>query len=335
MNCINIAGRIIDDNSSPYVIAEVGINHGGDVELARQLVLAAADAGADAVKLQAFRTQEFLAPSSDFFDILRRCELSAQALESLMAVAEERNITLFSSVFDEPSVELMDSLNAPAFKIASGDITHIPLLKLIASKGRPIILSTGGATIGEIEAAMRAIRAENQQVEVALLHCVSNYPTTPEQTNLACMRTLRQQFDTPVGFSDHTLGEASAIAAAALGATIIEKHFTLDRDADGPDHALSADPQGLARLVEGVRIAWQSVGARSKAPVEPPDFIPLIRRSLNARRAMKAGTKVQRDMLAVRRPGTGIAPCCIEDVIGRKVAVDIAEDQPIAWSDLC
>lgn len=326
-----IAGRAIGDGEPPYLIAEIGINHGGDADTARDLVVAAAEVGADAVKLQTYRTDRFLARSSPYRHILAEAELSSDAVRMLNAEAQARNIALFSSVFDEESADMMEALDSPAYKIASGDLTHLPLLRHVAGFGKPMIVSTGGANTDEIAAALECIRASRVDTPVALLHCVSNYPTKVEQLNLACLETMRRKFEVPIGFSDHTLGETAAIAAAALGAQIIEKHFTLDRSAKGPDHALSADPEGLRALAQGIRTAYMAIGNAEKAPVEDLDFVKQIRRGLTAHRAIEAGDRIERDMVAVKRPGTGIQPGEIDRVIGRRAKQAIAADEPLTW----
>ena len=334
MKPIQINNRKIGGGAEPYLIAEVGINHSGELAQAKKLILAAAKAGADSVKLQCYRSEDFLAPSSEYFHILKDAELSAEAMTELMGFAEAEGVTLFASVFDEGSAALMASLNAPAFKVASGDLTHLPLLAEIARYGKPMIVSTGGASISDVDQAVAVIRASNPETEIALLHCVSNYPTKPEDTNLACLGLMKEQFGVPVGFSDHTLGEATAVAAVALGAELIEKHFTLDRGADGPDHTLSSDPSGMAVLAGAMKTAWQCVGAPAKKPVEDPTSVAQIRRSLNARMAIPAGTRITEDMLSVRRPGTGIAPVDGSRVIGRVADQDITEGMTITWDML-
>jgi len=331
---ITIAGRAIGPDHPPYLIAELGINHGGDPALAREMLLAAIEAGADAIKLQSYQTARFLARSSDYYDVLHDAELPSAAIEELIGLASEKGAVLFSAVFDEPSADLLASLGAPAFKIASGDLTHLPLLAHVSAVGRPMIVSTGGATMQEIETALAAIREARADTPVALLHCISNYPTAPEDTNLACMATMEAAFGLPVGFSDHTLGNTAPIAAVALGARIIEKHFTLDRTAPGPDHQLSADPAMLAELAEALAAAHATVGRAEKAPVEAADFIPQIRRSVTAHVAIPAGATITGEMLEIKRPGTGIAPADLARVIGRTAVAEIAADAQIEWAML-
>jgi N,N'-diacetyllegionaminate synthase len=329
-----IAGREIGSGHRPYLIAEIGINHGGNLELARRMLIEAAAAAASAVKLQTFRSELFLARSSAYFGTLKAAELSEHAIRDLMKLAHEKNIALFSSVFDAPSARLMADLDAPAYKIASGDITNLPLLREVAQFNKPIILSSGGSTIGELETALAAIRQCRGDAQVAILHCVSNYPAKPQDVNLACLKTMSLQFDIPIGFSDHTHGEATAIGAVACGACIIEKHFTYDRNADGPDHALSSDPADFRRLADGIETAWLSLGQSVKAPVEPADLIPLIRRSLTASRPIAAGQTITKDDIAIKRPGTGIAPGYFESVIGMQASVAMAEDETLTWQKL-
>ena len=331
---IEISGCRIGGGETPYVIAEIGINHGGDLATAKTLLHEAKTCGVDAAKLQAFVPEQFLSRSSPYFDLLASCALGADDIRSLMDAARELDLTLFSAVFDEESADLLNACDAPAFKIASGDLTHLPLLRQVARFGKPMLISTGGATMDEITAALDAVWAVAADLPVALFHCVSNYPTEASDTNLACMATMRETFGVPVGFSDHTLGSAVPAAAAALGAELIEKHFTLDREAEGPDHGLSVDPSGMRALVEAVRLAHAAIGRAEKAPIEAPDFIPQIRRSVTAFVDIARGTVIEPSMLAVKRPGTGIAPDEIGKVTGKAAARDIAADETLEWSDL-
>ena len=328
---LEIAGRQIGPGNPPYVIAEIGINHGGSADVAREMISVAPATGVDAVKLQTFKTGCFLSRKSAYFDVLAAAELSPKDLKALSEHAATLGVTLFSAVFDEPSADVWNDLNAAAFKIASGDITHLPLLRHVAALDRPVILSSGGATMIEIARGLGEMRAVSPALPVAVLHCVSHYPTQPKEANLACMAAIRAAFDCPVGFSDHTLGTATAVAAVALGADIIEKHFTLDRAAEGPDHALSADPDDMKRLVADVMVAWESIGKNKKAPVESADHVMQIRRSLVAERLIKKGEVVTRTMLGVKRPGTGVQSADIANVIGKRAAADIDADDVITW----
>jgi len=330
---IDIGGRKVGAGERPYLIAEVGINHGGDVGLCRKLIELAAASGADSIKLQAYRSGAFLSRRSPYFSILESCEIRGSDMVSMVGYAKEQGLELFASVFDEASADMMEDAGTRLYKIASGDLTHSPLLRHVSGFGKPMIVSTGGATMGDIDRALNAIAAGGT-APVVLLHCVSQYPTAPENVNLLSMDTMARQFGVPVGFSDHTIGEATAIAAVALGACVIEKHFTYDRAAEGPDHALSSDPAGLRILADALPIAWKARGGTAKAPVEAADFIPQIRRSVTADREIAAGTVITREMLAIKRPGTGIQPEFLNRVIGMRAVKDLAADAPIGWLDV-
>jgi N,N'-diacetyllegionaminate synthase len=331
---ISIAGRDIGPGHPPYVIGEIGINHDGNVETALKMIDAARDAGVDALKMQTFRTDKFLAKSSPYFDLLRGAELSADDLVRVLKHANQVGITMFSAVFDEGSADMWEAMGAAAYKVASCDITHLPLLKHIARLKKPMIVSTGGATLEEARVALRAIREASKDTPVAFLHCVSHYPTVPAECNLACMATMRQELGTPVGFSDHSVGDVVSIAASALGAELIEKHFTHDCEAPGPDHALSVDPAGLKELVANVHAAFASVGHKEKAPVESRETITAIRRSVTLSKGVSEGQILTRDMLEVKRPGHGIAPKDIDQVVGRMVKSRFETDHTLTWDDL-
>ncbi len=326
-----VGDKRIGGNVSPFVIAEIGINHGGDVDLAHKMISVAADCGADAIKLQTFQTSEFLAKSSPYYEMIGSCKLPSGSLQSLNDHAQDLGITIFSAVFDEQSADDWASLDALVYKVASGDLTHLPLLRHIAAKGRPVIMSTGGGTMVDIQSALDAMRSVTPSLDVAILHCVSLYPTDPNLTNLACMATMEKAFNVPVGFSDHTLGSVTAVSAVALGASIIEKHFTLDRSMDGPDHAMSCDPDGFRQMVDDIRTAHQTIGSSEKAPVEPSDHIAQIRRSLTARRDIHTGQTIAMEDLAIKRPGGGILPDDIVKVVGRVSQVDVPMDATLQW----
>lgn len=331
---IEIKSRPIGPGHSPYVIAELGINHNGDLSTAKRLIEVAAECGADAAKLQTFTTENFISRSSGYFDLLKGLELPPDAIRSLIDLAETIGITLFTSVFDDDSADLWDRWNVPAFKIASGELTHLPLMRYVATKGRPMIISTGGGTMEEISNALAAVRSANSGVPVAILHCVSNYPTAASDANLACMAGMRDRFGVPIGFSDHTPGIGTAIAAAALGADIIEKHFTLDNNMQGPDHALSTTPRDFKLMVDCIHEAHEAIGTNEKRPIEPDEFIPLIRRSLTAKRLIPKGSTLTAEMFAFKRPGLGINPGDFDKLMGRTTNQDIPADVAITWSML-
>lgn len=327
----SIAGRRVGPGEPCFIIAEAGVNHDGSVETAHLLVDAAARAGADAVKFQTFKADllatsdapkaEYQARTTDasetHFEMLRRLELSADAHRELMSHCDEKGLLFMSSPFDEASADLLSELEVAVFKIPSGEITNLPLLARVAKKGKPMIVSTGMATLGEVETAVRTINdADNE--DIILLHCVSNYPADPADVNLRAMATMAASFGLPVGFSDHTMGIEIPIAAVALGACVVEKHFTLDRDTPGPDHVASLEPDELIAMVRGIRIAELALGDGQKVPAaSEADTAAVARKSLVAAREIPAGATITEDMVAIKRPGTGLPPAMRPHVIGR------------------
>jgi sialic acid synthase SpsE len=258
---VEIDGEQIGSDQPTYLIAEAGINHNGDLETAKELVTEAEQAGADAVKFQTYDTEKRAEEGSELFDILDECELSAAEERELFEFAREREITMFSTPFDVDSVAFLDKLDVPAFKVASFHITHKKLLRAIAETGKPVVFSRGMATLAEIREAVAIF--ESHDTPHVLLHCVSSYPTEPEEANLEIIRSLDNEFDCPVGFSDHTLGTEVPSLSVAVGADAIEKHFTLDTSMTGPDHELSLDPEEMAQLVEEVARVEKILGDES------------------------------------------------------------------------
>ena len=333
----SIAGRQIGAEATCFIIAEAGVNHNGSVETAHQLVDAAAQAGADAVKFQTF-TADSLAvpdapkaeyqertsdPAQSHFDMLRSLELSADHHKELMAHCEEAGLLFMSSAFDEGSADLLADLGVAVFKIPSGELTNLPLLAHIARKGKPMVVSTGMAYLGEVEQAVKTI-SEAGNRDIILLHCVSNYPADPSDINLRAMHTMATSFGLPVGYSDHTMGIEVPIAAVALGASVLEKHFTLDRDASGPDHRASLEPDELAAMVRGIRTAEIALGHGRKEPApSEAGTASVARKSLVAARDISAGGTITEDMIAIKRPGTGLPPAMRPYVIGRTARVDV------------
>lgn len=252
---IAIAGRSIGDGSPVYVIAEVGINHNGDMETAVKLLRAAAAAGADAVKLQSYLTERRVPADSPIFGILKKCELTFDQQRELFDLGRELKLSVFSTPFDDESVGFLESVGTPAYKVASFDSVNLALLRRIAATGKPVIMSTGMTTVEELGAAWRALggREDGTGCDLALLHCISAYPTAPEDARLAMIPYLKSIHGGPVGYSDHTIGVEVPSLAVAAGAQLIEKHFTLDTKAEGPDQALSADPATLREMVDSIR----------------------------------------------------------------------------------
>jgi len=316
-----------------FVIAEAGVNHDGQLALAKQLVDIALDAGADAVKFQTFRADQVASPSAvkanyqkqttssreSQLAMLRRLELSEEAFRELQNHCRSRGIIFLSTAFDEHSVDFLAGLDIPAFKIPSGEITNAPLLEHIGVKGKPVILSTGMATLGEIDHAMRCLNQSGTQ-QIALLHCVSEYPADASTTNLRAMASLSDCFGVPVGLSDHSLGTEISIAAAALGASIIEKHFTSDKSLPGPDHSASLEPSELKILVKAIRNVEVALGDGVKQPTpEELRNAAVVRRSLVAAVDLEPGNSLERSMVAFKRPGTGISMQLLPYLLGRKL----------------
>ena len=326
-----------------FIIAEAGVNHNGDIKLAKKLINVAKDAGADAVKFQTFKAKDVVTQNAEKaeyqkettgegsqYEMIKKLELTEEDFMELADYAKEKDILFLSSPFDKKSVDLLDEITVPAYKIASGEITNFPLLKHIAKKGKPIILSTGMATLGEVEEALNVIRSEGVE-DVILLHCVSNYPARIEDVNLRAMETLKQAFKIPVGFSDHTVGITASIAAVALGACVIEKHFTLDRKLLGPDHKASLEPNELKEMVKTIRDLEKALGDGIKRPTKDEVEIKRVaRRSIVAKEDMSKGIIITEDMLDVKRPGTGIPPKYMEMIVGRKAKENIKKDEIIA-----
>lgn len=345
---LDITGHLVGPGQPCFIIAEAGVNHDGDVGRACALIDAAADAGAHAVKFQTFRTDLLVTEGArkaayqengtgadeSQADMLRRLELPADSWRLLSDRCRQRGIIFLSTPFDEDSAELLHDLGVPAIKLPSGELTNLPLIASIARRGRPIILSTGMGTLGEVASAVQVVEAAGAP-PLALLHCVSDYPTAPEDANLRAMDTLRAQFDVPVGWSDHTTGIDIAIAAVALGATIIEKHFTLDRELPGPDHAASLEPDELTLLVSSVRRVESAMGDGMKAP-RPCEAACAAssRRSVVLTRDLDAGTVLTADVLAARRPGTGIPPSRMHEVIGTTLDVALDANTPLCWDHI-
>jgi N,N'-diacetyllegionaminate synthase len=345
---VKIANRLIGEGKPCFIVAEAGVNHNGDVNLAKKLIDVAKEARANAVKFQTFKAEEVVtrnAEKADYqkqaigveesqFEMIKKLELTESDFEELFNYARARGMIFLSSPFDKGSVDLLDRLGVPAFKVGSGEITNLPLLKHIAQKKKPVILSTGMSTLGEIEEALRIIQWEGVK-DIILLHCVSCYPAKMEDMNLKAMETLKYAFKLPVGLSDHTIGITVPIAAVALGASVIEKHFTLDRNLPGPDHRASLDPAELKQMVQAIRDMEKALGDGIKRPTkEEGENKKAARRSIVARVDIPEGTIIVGEMLAIKRPGIGIEPKHVERIVGAIAKANIREDDRIAWSKI-
>lgn len=327
------------------IIAEAGVNHNGDLELARRLIDVAADAGADLVKFQSFtassvvavhaRKADYQALATDAgesqLEMLRRLELTRDMHEALIAHCRARDIGFFSTGFDPENIDLLVDLGLGRFKIPSGEITNLPYLRHVGRYGKPVILSTGMATLDEVGTALDVLeRAGAPRDRVTVLHCNTEYPTPMADVNLRAMLTMRDAFGVAVGYSDHTRGIEVPIAAVALGATVIEKHFTLDRNLPGPDHKTSLEPGELKAMVAAIRNVELAMGDGVKRP-SPSEAknVSIARRSLVAARTIRAGEAFSESNLAVKRPGTGLSPMRWDEVLGRKAPRDFAPDELI------
>ena len=327
---------------SIYIIAEAGVNHNGSAETARRLADAAKAAGADCVKFQTFKAEKLVAHGAQKAEyqknttgggsqeeMLKKLELSYDDFAALKEYCDRIGICFLSTPFDPESIDFLNTLEMPFWKIPSGEVTNYPYLRAIAKTGKPVVMSTGMCSLEEIRAAIRALK-ENGAGEIRLLHCNTEYPTPFEDVNLKAMQTLREEFGLETGYSDHTQGIEVPVAAAALGAVIIEKHFTLDRNMEGPDHKASLEPEELAGMVRTIRNIEKAVGTGIKTP-SPSERknMAVARKSIVAKERIRAGETLTEENLAAKRPGTGISPMRWNEVIGMKAVRDFEEDEQI------
>jgi sialic acid synthase SpsE len=347
MNKIKIGGRMIGDGEPVLIIAEAGVNHNGQLEKALELVEVARAAGADAVKFQLYRPEEQVSRGArtagyqreqtgadNMLEMACSYELPWEAHEVIAARCREAGIAYMSSCFDREAVDFLVQLGGESIKVGSGEITNYPLLAHISMTGLPVLLSTGMSTLSDVAGAVEHIRASGRS-PLALFQCVSNYPADPASANLRAMQTMRSAFNVPVGFSDHTPGLAVAVAATALGACMVEKHFTLDKNLPGPDHAMSLDPTELRDYVRAIRAAESALGDGIKRPVESElETLTAARRSLVSARCIRAGESLDESNVTLKRPATGIDPRLWQTVRGRKAAIEIPPDVPITWEML-
>jgi N,N'-diacetyllegionaminate synthase len=345
---VEIAGREVGPGHPCFVIAEAGVNHNGSLDLALQLVDAAADAGADAIKFQTFTAEKVVSPaapkaayqqlntgrSGSQLEMVRQLELTASQHRDIQAHCHDRGILFLSSPFDQESADLLVAMGVPALKIGSGEITNHEFLRHLAKQGLPLLLSTGMSSMHEVGNALAILRGSGSP-QVALLHCVSNYPAAPVDCNLSAIDNMQKGFCLPTGWSDHTLGIHVSLAAAARGAAIIEKHLTLDKDLPGPDHAASIEPSEMRALVRGIRDIELAIGTGAKVPrASEQNTAAVARRSIHASHMIPADHEITRDDLVMLRPGTGIPADWIDRVLGRIVSRDIPAGHRISEEDL-
>lgn len=346
---VHIGNRLVGPDQPCFIVAEAGVNHNGDMHLAHRLIDAAAEAGAGAVKFQSFITEELVTPEApkagyqvettgepgSQYKMLKALELSADQQAELKAHCEQTGILYLCTPYEKMSIDMLDRMGVAAFKIASTDTTNIPFLRYVAGKGRPVILSTGMSTLGEVEQAVNTLRAGGLDGKIVILHCTSEYPAPVSDVNLRAILTMQQAFGCPVGFSDHTPGIGASPWAVAVGACVIEKHFTLDRNMVGPDHRASLEPDELVTLVRTVRDVEAALGDGIKRPTpsELPNK-PLMQKSLVARRSIRSGETITSDDLTCKRPGFGLAPSWFDRVVGKRAAMDIPKDGVLTLSSV-
>lgn len=342
MNNININGRIIGLDTPPYIIAEMSANHNGDFNAAKAIIAEAKKAGADALKIQTY-TPDTITLNSDLpdfqihgglwdgetlYSLYEKAYTPWEWHKPLFEYARELDITMFSSPFDNTAVDLLEDLNAPAYKIASFEAIDLPLIRYVASTGKPMIISTGMADDEEIQEAIDAARSGGCK-ELAILHCVSGYPAPAEDYNLRTILDMRERFGLVTGLSDHTIDNTTAVTSVALGASIIEKHFTLDRNGGGPDDSFSLEPKDLVALCQDSKTAWQALGSVNYGRKSSEQGNVKFRRSLYFVKDLKAGDIITEDSIRSVRPGFGLAPKFYDEIIGKTVSVDVQYATPI------
>ena len=337
--------------SKVLIIAEAGVNHNGDINIAKQLIDVAADAKVDYVKFQTFKAEKIIsqaAPKADYqventgkpqesqLEMVKKLELDIDTHKELMAYCDEKKVKFLSTPFDHESIDLLYELGIRLNKIPSGEITNLPYLQKVGQLGNELILSTGMSNLGEIETALSVLKAAGTPKEkITVLHCNTEYPTPMSDVNLKAMNTIGTAFDIPVGYSDHTLGIEVPIAAVALGAVCIEKHFTLDRNMEGPDHNASLEPNELKAMVTAIRNIEIALGSTIKQPsTSEKKNIKIARKSIHLAHSMKKGSTITADDLIMKRPGDGISPMQMDLVIGRKLNCDLGIDHKLSLSDI-
>lgn len=336
---VRIAGRLVGQGEPPYIIADIGANHNGDMELCKRLIDAAVECKVDAVKFQSWTEKSLVSKSiynqnRNFLEEVKKYQLSPSEHLEIKKYSMSKGIGFCSTPFSMAEADMLEELEVPFFKIASMDVNNFSFLRHVARKKRPMVVSTGMATLGEVEQAVEVIRNEGNG-QIVLLHCVSLYPPDFNIINLHNIQMLSDVFELPVGFSDHTLGFGCSIAAISLGASVIEKHFTLDKKMEGWDHAISADPPEMAVIVNEAKNIWRALGSYQRTVGEEEiEKAKFFRRSLVMKHSMKAGDVVAVQDVDFKRPGTGIKPDELPYVLGRRLVSDIEEDELLLWSHL-
>lgn len=340
MKTIKISNKLVGENQPTFIIAEAGVNHNGKLELAKRLVDVAVEAGADAVKFQTFKSEGVVTAglnSADYakknigkdvgqLEMIKSLELNYEDFVSLKNYCDKKEIIFLSTPHSFDAIDFLEDL-VPAYKFGSGDITNIPALRHAAKKGKPIILGTGMSTLDEVGYAINAIKSEGNE-QIIALHCTTNYPCPLEDVNLSAMITIKRELDCLVGYSDHTLGLSVPIIATAMGAAVIEKHFTIDKSLPGPDHKASLEPDELKSMIKEIRKTEKVLGSFDKKPTKSEKKIMnLVRKSIVTKKDIEKGTIVSEDMIVIKRPGTGLNPSDLDKIIGKKARRYIAKDE--------
>lgn len=340
MKTIKISNKLVGENQPTFIIAEAGVNHNGKLEQAKRLVDVAVEAGADAVKFQTFKSEGVVTAglnSADYakknigkdvgqLEMIKSLELNYKDFVSLKNYCDKKEIIFLSTPHSFDAIDFLEDL-VPAYKFGSGDITNIPALRHAAKKGKPIILGTGMSTLDEVGYAINAIKSEGNE-QIIALHCTTNYPCPLEDVNLSAMITIQRELDCLVGYSDHTLGLSVPIIATAMGAAVIEKHFTIDKSLPGPDHKASLEPDELKSMIKEIRKTEKVLGSFDKKPTKSEKKIMnLVRKSIVSKKDIEKGTIVSEDMIVIKRPGTGLNPSDLDKIIGKKSRRYIAKDE--------
>lgn len=345
---VSLGDKKVGAEEKPYIIAEAGLNHNGNIEMALELIDKASEAGCDAVKFQTYKSTSrisgkvktnryadtILGQEETLMEMFERLEISYEDHKKLFHHAQEKGIAIFSTPFDFESVDFLESLNVPFYKIASFDLVNLPLIRKVARTKKPVIISTGMATMGQIEEALEAVKSEGNP-NVILLHCISAYPASPEDMNLRAIETMKRVFGVPVGLSDHTLGIMTSLVAIGVGADVIERHFTLSRSLEGPDHVLSSEPDEIRQLCRCAGVSTRMLGD-GKKKIEACEYtaVNMQRKSLYANVDIRSGTVITPEMLAIKGPAGGLQPSYFDVVVGRTAKKDIEADLPITWESI-
>ena len=333
MRKVKIEDKLVGDEEPCFIIAEAGSNHNGSLEQAKRLIDVAAEAQADAVKFQLFNAEDLSADKA-IQAMFEKIEFKREWAEELNNYAKRKDIIFLATPFDTGAVDLLDSLDVPAFKIASGDLTNLPLIKYIAEKNKPIIQSVGLGSYDEIGDTLEVIYSTGN-TNVALLHCIVEYPAKVEDVHLKVIEALKKHFRVPIGFSDHTMEISLPIGAVALGASIIEKHFTISRKLEGPDHPYALEPEELKAMIKGIRTVEAALGSDFKHVSKSEErAIMSARRSIHAKVDISKGASIRADMVKVVRPGNGIEPKYFDQVLNAKAKRTIFKDNSILWDDI-